>query len=463
MTVWLAFAFLAAAVIAAVIVPLATARRAPPVRAAFDRAVYRDQLREIDREVERGLLTAAEAAAGRLEIERRLLAGAAAEARSGTSAGSMLPSAPRTLIIALALAVPLGAVAVYLSNGSPQLPDQPYWARAAERALVDANGALDLDKTAAALEARLKDAPDNAESWLLLARTQAARGRWQDSAAAYHQALVLTKQRPDVAASFGEMLVMAADGIVAPAARDAFAMALARDPGNAPARYYLALADAQAGKSEAAIEAWQKLLADSPADAPWVPTVKARIADTAKAAGLPVPAPPSPKAPTPGPSAEDLAGAAQMSSEQRAQMVRGMVERLAVRLQEDPSDLQGWLRLGRAYEVLDEPEKAADAYGHAATLQPDDVSILGHEVDALLARHAPGDPIPETALAVLKRIEAIDPATPRALWYLGLAAAQAHRTDEAKSYWQRLVAELPPDSAERKTVSEALAALAGAK
>jgi cytochrome c-type biogenesis protein CcmH len=456
MLVWLAFAVLAALVVALVIWPLATARGRVPTRAAYDCAVYRDQLTELGRDVARGVLTPTEAASARLEIERRLLAAAGEAERSSQSAR---PTAvARVLVVALAVLVPLGAVALYLVHGAPRIPDQPYDARAAERSLATANGGLDLEKTVTALQERLKVEPANAEGWLLLARTQAARQHWQESAAAYHEALSLTKQRPDVAAAYGEMLVMAADGIVTPSARDAFNMAVARDPKNPSARYYLALAEAQAGGVQGAIDAWQQLLAEAAPDAPWAATVRQRIADTAKAAGLPVPAPPPTQA-SPGPSAEDVAAAAQLSPEERAKMVRGMVERLATRLTEAPDDLQGWLRLGRAYEVLDEPEKAADAYARAAKLKPDDPSILAREVDALMADRAPTDPIPETALAVLKQLETLDANEPRALWYLGLAAAQAREIDEAKAYWQKLLTVLPADSAERKMVSDALAAL----
>ena len=457
MLVWLIFAVLAAIVVGLVIWPLAAARGGAPARESYDRAVYRDQLREIARDVDRGLLTPAEAASARLEVERRLLA-AAEEPAVGTAAAARSGTAPRALTVVLAVLVPLGAVAVYLVHGAPRIPDQPYEARATERALTDAQGALDLDKTVAALQERLKAEPGSAEGWLLLARTQAARGRWRESAEAYRQAMTLTKDRPDVAAAYAEMLVMAADGIVTPAARDALAKVLAGDPKNPSARYYLALADAQAGNTRGAIDAWQALLAEAPADAPWAQMVRQRIADTAKAAGLPVPAPPAGQAPT-GPSPGDVAAAAQLSPAQRDEMIRGMVDRLATRLKEAPDDLQGWLRLGRAYEVLKAPEKAAGAYAQAAKLKPEDPAILARELDALMGDRAPTDPIPETALAVLKRLEALDANDPSALWYIGLAAAQAHEIDEAKAYWQKLLTVLPADSDERKTVSDALAAL----
>ena len=457
MLTWLAFAVLASLVVALVIWPLVAARSRAPTRAAYDRAVYRDQLKEVGRDSERGSLTPAEAASARLEIERRLLASTDDDNRRPRPTVQS-KSAARALTVLLAVLVPLAAIAVYLVHGAPRIPDQPYEARSAERALTDARGALDLDKTAAALQARLKAEPDSAEGWLLLARTQAARGHWHESADAYREALGLTKQRPDVAAAYAEMLVMAADGIVTPATREALNAVLARDPNNPSARYYLALAEAQAGNVQGALDAWRALLAEAPADAPWAQMVRQRIADTAKAAGVSAPATPSAQA-APGPSADDVAAAAQLTPEQRSEMVRGMVERLAKRLKETPDDLQGWLRLGRAYEVLKEPEKAADAYAEAAKLKPEDPAILAHEVDAMMVDRGPTDPIPETALAVLKQLQAIDANEPRALWYLGLAAAQAHEVDEAKAYWQKLLKVLPADSDERKMVSDALAAL----
>jgi cytochrome c-type biogenesis protein CcmH len=270
---------------------------------------------------------------------------------------------------------------------------------------------------------------------------------------------MLTKDRPDIAAAYAETLVMAADGIVTPAAHEALDTVIAHDPKNPSARYYLALADAQAGNTKAAIDAWQALLAEAPADAPWAQMVRQRIADTAKSAGLPVPAPPAPAPASPGPSAEDVTAAAQLTPDQRNEMIRGMVERLAERLKDAPDDLQGWLRLGRAYDVLKEPEKAADAYAQAAKLKPDDPAILASEVDAIMSNRSPTDPVPETTVAVLKQLQALDANDPRALWYLGLAAAQAHQIEEAKAYWQKLLTVLPPDSADRKMVSDALAAL----
>ena len=462
MTIWFVFALLAALVGATVFVPLARRRAGPTARMRFDRAVYRDQLAEIERDRARGVLSEEESAAARLEVERRLLATATAVQTPARPAGA--PTGAHWLLAAvLTVLVPVGALGIYLLHGAPALPDQPYWARAAERALVGSKGGggVDLEQAAAALQAKLKDNPGNGDGWFLLARTEAALGHWQRSAAAYHQALALTQQRPDIAAAYGEMLVLAADGVVTPAAHDAFAAALAREPKNPSARFYMGLALAQGGDPQGAIAAWQQLLADAPADAPYASLVRERMAATAKAAGLPVPASAGGAAPAPGPSADDIAAAGAMTPEQRAQMIQGMVDRLAERLKDQPDDLQGWLRLARAYGVLDQNDKAADALAHAATLKPDDAEILGQEVEALMAHHKPSDRIPEATRTLLEKLEALDANDPRALWYLGLAAAQDKKFDEAKSYWQRLLDQLPADSDEHKMVAAALAALQG--
>ena len=139
-----------------------------------------------------------------------------------------------------------------------------------------------------------------------------------------------------------------------------------------------------------------------------------------------------------------------------------MVAQLAAKLQADPNDVDGWLRLGRSYSVLGDAEKSADAYDHAAKLNPSDASIPLQEAEALLENRAPGTPVPPRAVALLHRVEASEPDQPEVLWYLGAAAAQDHRVEEAERYWQRLLPLLPADSADRKTVRDPHHAL-GAK
>jgi cytochrome c-type biogenesis protein CcmH len=450
----LAIAAVTLVVVATVVLPLMKGARAAPERAAFDRAVYRDQLKELERDRARGLIDGDEAAAARLEIERRLLAADRPPAAAVPSAGSPV------LAVALALLLPAAAAGIYLALGAPNVPDEPYAARGPERALASAQGQhRDIAGAMAALEKELAAHPDDAEKWLLLGRSAATQGQWQKSADAYQKALVLTKNRPDVASAYGEMLVFAADGIVTPRAQEAFTAALARAPKDMAARYYLALAEAQAGNAQAAIDAWQKLAVDI-SDPELRDRLRARITETADSAGITPPKLAAAATPA-GPSAEDEARAAQMTPEQRQQMIRGMVDGLAAKLKADPEDLDGWLRLARAYTVLGERDKAADAYEQAARLKPEDMAIPLAEADALITDRSPQVPLPERAVALWQRVDAQDPKQPQALWYLGLAAAQQRHLAEASGYWQRLLPLLPEGSDQHKMVAAALAALQG--
>jgi cytochrome c-type biogenesis protein CcmH len=364
---WLGLLLFTLGAIAAIIVPLLRRGPAPaPPRAAFDRAVYRDQLDEIARDVARGTLDADQANAARLEIERRLLA------TDGPDEATLTRRPIRgTTAIALAASVAAGSIALYLALGSPWLGDEPLVARHDTGASPHAPG--DLAASVDALAARLKEAPNDAKGWLLLARSQATLQRWQDSAASYQRAMALTDS-PEASAGFGEMLVMAADGIVTPAARSAFAAALARDPGNAASRFYLALGDAQDGKASEAIAAWAKLVQQAPPDAPWLPLVRQRIVETARTAGIAPPPEATPPAGPAGvatggsPSAADVEAVQAMSPAERQAMIRGMVDRLAARLDANPDDAEGWQRLARAYAVLGETAKAEAAAARAAAL-----------------------------------------------------------------------------------------------
>lgn len=369
------------AVVASVVLPLVRTARPAPTRAAFDRAVYRAQLDDLERDVARGVIDRQDASTTKLEIERRLIA-----SDSQKAAPPAQPVSP-ILAVGLALAMPAVAALIYLAHGSPGVPDHPYTAPTAEAAAAGgstAPGHIDFAAAATRLEQDLKEHPEDAEKWLLLARTLAEIGNWQKSADAYHRVIELTGGDADIFAGYAEMLVMDAQGIVTPAARSAFESALKQSSSHMVARFYLALGDAQAGNAQQAIDGWQKLAAELPANSNIREEIKRRVEEAARSAGLPTPAFPPPAqaaaepapgtsgAPVsaPGPSAEDMAAAQSMSADDRQAMIRSMVARLADRLKSEPNDLDGWMRLGRAYGVLGERDKAIDAYEHADGLLP---------------------------------------------------------------------------------------------
>jgi len=375
-------AVMTAAVVAAVAWPLLRRPGAPAAkRVDYDLAVYRDQLDEIERDRERGLLDDAEAAAARVEVQRRMLA--AADAAATAEAPPPVPA--RVLAGGLAAGLSVVAFVLYFTLGSPDVPNFPFAGRGVDS--QTAGGADpehgEIAAMAAKLAARLKDNPGDLQGWILLARTYTAVGDFPNAVAASLRALELSGGRVDLAALHGEALVQAADGRVTADALRLFDDVVAADPLNPQARYYIGLALAQQNRVPEALQAWVDLRALAPADAPWLDVVNEQIAraetDLKLAAGAVKPSasavalakqrpPPTAAASPSGPSAADMEAAAQMSAADRSQMIRTMVERLAERLKDNPNDLEGWQRLAQSYRVLGETEKAAEAQGRVDAL-----------------------------------------------------------------------------------------------
>ena len=464
----LAAALLTALAVAAVLIPVLRRRRRGPARADYDLAVYRDQLRELESDRSRGLVSEEQVDAARTEIERRMLRAArardASEAEEGRapdapdpeSAPARRPPVPRrAAALALGLGVPALAAGVYASLGAPGLPDRPF--AEVERPAVQVVDTA-LSEPVERLAARLESDPDDLEGWLLLGRSYVVLQRYADAVGALGRAAALSGGDPDVLSMLGEAIVWANDGAVTPEAARAFERVLQDRPDDPAARFHLALARAQAGAVQEAYEMWLALAVDTPADAAWQGDLDSLIRQAAEVLGIePGAAPGAPataEAPA-GPTADDLAAAAAMTPDERMAMIRGMVESLAARLEEDPDDLDGWRRLARSYTVLGEPEKAADALRRAADLGPDDLETLRAYASALTRPAGPEPPSPE-AIAVYERILALAPDDGPALWFVGLAAAERGDAATARAHWSRLLALIPPETAEHDAVRTAL-------
>ena len=467
----LLLALLAFGALLPIVAPLLRGNRPAPSRASFDQAVYRDQLHELERDIARGLITPAEADSARLEVQRRLLAADRVPAAAARLSRSPVLAAMVFLVIAA------GSVSSYLWLGAPGLPDEPYAARRDE--LAANNSQASLQQATAALAAKLKQDPSNAQGWLLYGRSLAMLSDWDKAEDAFRHAIELGQTSPAVLGDHAEIMVMQAGGTVTPAAEAALRQVLKADPSSGIAQYYLAIAAMQAGEPRRAIDGLQALLAQLPADSPARQQLGQKVAEAAQAAGIAVPAlaqgTPSAAGPrgaaaaapgtgsATGPDAKAVADAANMSDGQRQAMIRGMVAQLAAKQQADPANLDGWLRLGRAYAVLHDPDKAADAFDKAAGLKPDDVSIPLQEVRALLNDHAPTDKLTPRVIDLLKRVETADPEQPLALWYLGMAAAQDARPDDARRYWSTLLTKVPPGSDDARVIQSALDTLSRQK
>ncbi len=282
---WLPIATMTAAATAILLAPLIHKGKSAAVRGAHDLAVYRHQLAELDRDTERDTLKPEEAAAARLEIERRILA-TAAPASAPVPAGPISvgsgPVGPgrvaRLAIIVTAILGPLAAIGLYLDLGAPSLPGFPFAERRGESESAKAMSEAQLIELVAKLAQKMEEKPDDPKGWLLLAHSLMALGRYDEAATAFGRAAALDPKDASAPASQGEALTYAGGGIVTPKARDFFEKALAIDPKEPRSRFYLGLASAQSGEPHAALAAWEALAANSPPDAPWLPQLDEQIA-----------------------------------------------------------------------------------------------------------------------------------------------------------------------------------------
>lgn len=364
MILWITFAALACLAAVLMLYPM---RR--PVGGDADRdagavAVLGDQLREVDRDAERGLISAAEAEAARIEIKRRLL-----KLGRRPVVGSASTQGGRAALWISAAAVPLLAGLFYAWLGAPGIPSMSFADRQDERAEQ-----TQIAELTERLLNRLESDPEGGptEGWILLGQTYMRMGRYADAATAMEAVIGREGASSAMLSQYAEALVAAENGIVTPKARAAVRRAREMDPTNPAATYYEALALDQAGDSAEAHDLLVARLEQAAGPVPWMEPFIAQVNRIGERLGrapvsLATFAPMTGSEAT-GPTREDMAAAAEMSAADRAEFIRSMVDRLAARLQENPGDLDGWLRLGNAYRVLGEMQAARDAFEAAERL-----------------------------------------------------------------------------------------------
>ncbi len=357
MVLWIVFAVMTAAALAAVVVPFA--RKQDQIEAGgTDLAVYRDQLAEIDRDKARGVIDKREAEAARVEVSRRLLGATDHETDPSTSAAPLRP-----VLAAIVLIVPAVALAGYLAFGSPTLSGQPLAARQQENPADPRMAEL-----VTRVEAHLRANPDDGRGWDVIAPVYMSIGRYDESVLAYRAAIRLQGSTSSRQADLGEALVHQAGGVITADAAAAFQAALLGGGDSPKARFYLAQAAEQDGRLTKARELWAELLEISPANAPWVPEVRARLNRVETELGV------APSAP--GPTTEQVEAAQDMSAEDRMAMIEGMIAQLDQRLTDEGGTAEEWVRLIRSLMVLDKADDARNALDRARTDLADNPDAL---------------------------------------------------------------------------------------
>ena len=393
----------------------------------------------LDEDHQTGQLSDSDFAATCLDIDRRLLGLSQQVAQA--SASSPKDQTLTRLAVGLAIILPLGAALIYAALGRPDLRDNPLVDRAAEiasRSETITATKENLAQNLARAQAATVATPDDIESWLKLAEAAASVNDSATEIRALRMARQLTNDDPSVLSLLAEALSRAADGQVTVPARDLIDTVLATDPDEPRALFLSGLAAFQDGDYQAAVTRWQRLLSISTADAPWLPIVRANIAQAAEAGGIALP-------PANGPDADSIAAAADMTAKDRQAMILSMVESLRDRLDETPDDTEGWLRLARAYDVLGDRAAAFTALARATESAPDDAPLAYQFLERTIGIELSAAQL-SMAQTVIARLAENDTNGPQYLFFKGHIAKLSGDTDTARSVWTDLLGTMPAES-----------------
>ncbi len=408
MTLWIILTALTALAAAWLTIPLVRRQEARVDARAATIAVLKDQLADVDLQLAAGAVQPGEAEGLRNEIRRRLLAAGHISTELDRTMGHKALSG---LALGLAAMVAVAAAALYARMGQPELASNTVPAPAAAPAAApvqDAAAQGEVNQLIAGLEQKVQANGSDPEGWRMLGWSYFQTGRYADAAKAYARAIALKQDGEGYQSAYGEALVQEAGGQITPAAAAAFEKAAAQDGADARARYFLAVRKSETGDRKGAVEDMLRLVADSPADAPWLPQLRAVIQQTAQAAGIDITArlasikpvgnaavpglpPPvaaaaaanavAPASAAPGvmpsPSREQVQAAQAMNPADRQAMIRSMVDGLAQKLKANPKDEAGWLRLMRARQVLGDVPAAKTARDQALAAFAGNTSAQG--------------------------------------------------------------------------------------
>jgi cytochrome c-type biogenesis protein CcmH len=254
-------------------------RRALPavVEAGPDLAIYRDQLADLERDLQAGALTADRYEQARQELERRL-----AEELQADTATVSSPAAGKGVALAVVVGVPVLAIALYLVLGAPAaldptatMPEESAHSVTAEQ----------IEQMVAKLAQRLESAPDDPAGWSMLGRSYAALGRFKEAADAYKQAVKQVPADPQLLADYADALGMAQGRSLKGEPSRLIARALAVDPDHFKSLALAGTAAFEARDYPAAIRHWERLAQKIPPDSEFAQSIAASLSEARQLAG----------------------------------------------------------------------------------------------------------------------------------------------------------------------------------
>ena len=414
--------------------------------------LYKDQILEIRRDQETGLINAKESEAAKKEIERRITLSTTRRQSQASPTNHILRA---FVLIGIAVLVPFSVLGIYTSIGSPkpEVTSQP---------LIETKSREHPNETSPTvlikrLEERLMNEPDSAEGWILLARSYRQISRSKEAITAYRNAIDTGKANNVAKSEFGEALVESMAGTVSAEAANIFSEVLLENRSDPRARFFLGLQKAQNSDPESAISIWRELSATSPEGAPWLPMVREQIKNTALSAQI-MPINIEPKHPLdnnrnvvplksvqgiPEPDEEnflpDVSSLSNRFSGSELSMIQEMVGGLEAKLEFEPNNFAGWMQLAKSYSVLGNIEKTKTAYRGAAAANAQAIEPRVQLADLILKSTNTNDSIPTEVARLGKEILVLDAKNPDGLFISGLIAENSSDYITAREYWTELI------------------------
>ncbi len=360
MTLWIVFGVLTIVTLLAVLRPFWwSSKAATDDLTGFDVEVYRDQLNELERDGERGLINDAEKAAAHNEISRRLLA-ATAKAEKAANESQISKKTSNAIAGLTAIGVLGLSGYIYSQMGQPNLPDVPQQQRIE-------NAAKNQDMPALILKVQqfLQKNPNDIRGWKVLAPALKRMKKYDEAAKAYARIMQLEKPTPTLLTDYAESLLLGNKGELTERVKVALQTAMKMDPKFTKAGFYWAAALQQDGQYDESLKVWRQLMTDNPKDIKLQMFAQRQIAAIKNQKGK-----------MPALDKDQRQAAANMTAKDRQEMIRSMVDRLAGKLKENGKDLDGWLRLIRARMVLGDKKAALGALEQARSNFTDDQAAL---------------------------------------------------------------------------------------
>lgn len=429
----------------------------PDTSAALNTALHRDQLSTLQTDRDSGRLSQADFEVARDELALRLLEDtqsrpttAPNDPDKSSEATATAPARARTSAWLTGLGVPLLAAGLYLALGHPQALQPP----------PAPMGEAQIAEMVQKLEQRLKDKPDDAQGWAMLARSYKFMGRNDQARQAYEKTGPALQENIDWLLDYAELLATQANNQFAGRPATLVAQALQREPQHPLALMLSGVVAFQANDFKAAVGHWETVLTQMQPGSDEARQMQTNIDLARQRAGLP---PSAQRAATSGSDSGKLppppAGAA---AGMTPELINQMVERLANRLKDNPSDYAGWARLANAYKVQGKLDLADQAFQKTGPLLESDVNLITRYADFLASRSGSLQGKPR---ALVEKALKLQPDHPMALMMAAQAAYQAQQWAQAIAHWEHALKVLPADDPDaqqiRQEISDARARATG--